>query len=360
MSVNGGMIASPALETFITVAEGKHLDEATGLHAAYEDEIGTGKPWTIGYGHTTQSGITIHGVLDGKEYHGEEVVPGLLIDEDEARRLLRITIARKADIVRTAIQVPLNQNQFDALVDMAYNLGGKPFRKGSDIVAALNGGVDDRNIPIGPKDYDRVADEFLRWGKAQGKPLASLHSRRIAAALRYKSLPWQWPLYNPAITLATSLAVAEETARDMQDMPLEDLEPRTTYTKIVEMTEPYVEQAREAEAVSREPYIKPHSAHTRAPQDVYYTIDPNAGLKPLSESSRVAGYVWQQVGIAGMRVAAATGTPTAALVVNDPQLQNAVVALFVQGGIAATSLVGYTYGSIKRRYGEKSASQGLY
>lgn len=233
MGINSHMITSKSLTAFVKVAEGKHLDETTGLHAAYEDEIGTGQPWTIGYGHTTQSGITISGVLNGKRYDGEEVVQGLLIDEEEAERLLRITIERKANIVREAIQVPLSQNQFDALVDMAYNLGGKPFRKGSDILAALNGGVDDNNIPIGPRDYDRVADEFLRWGKAQGRPLQALHSRRIAAALLWKSLPWQWPLYNPAITLATSLQVAEDTASEMQDMPVEALKPRSTYARIV-------------------------------------------------------------------------------------------------------------------------------
>ena len=357
MGVNGGMIPSVALTSFIATAEGKHLDEATQLHAAYKDTLGTGEPWTIGYGHTTQSGIAIHGVLNGEIYHGEEVVKGLLIDEEEALRLLEVTIARKADIVRTAIQVPLTQSQFDALVDMAYNLGSKPFRKGSDIVAALNGGVDDRNIPIGPGYYDRVADEFLRWGKAQGKPLKALHSRRIAAALMYKGLPFQWALYNPKIDLQTSLAVAMDTAKDIDDEPFVEMDPPSSYSKIIEVIEPHIEKAREVEAVEQ---TKPPSVYTKRLEDVPYKIDPDAGLKPLEESSRAHGYVWQSVGTVLLRVGAASGVAGAGTVAADPALSNALMALFVVGGVGLTGFVIKSYGDWKRAKGETEASQGLY
>ncbi len=304
MGVNGTMIPSAQLVEFIRTAEGKKLDEETGLHVAYEDHLGTNNPMTIGYGHTSAVNVEIAGVLDGKEYHGTEVVPRLLIDEEEAQRLLRIVIERKAGIVREAVQVELSQNQFDALVDMAYNLGTAPFRKGSDILAALNYGVDDNNIPIGPKDYDRAEEEFLRWGKAQGKPLQALHSRRIAAALMSRGLPHQWALYNPAITLATSLAMAEETAREMDDTPFVEMEPPESKSRVIvtagpkpkregpDPVYPAIEKPKK-----RKEYF-PHGAPKLSPTG-YGSIDPNAPPKEWYASRREWGRIIQLMALSG-------------------------------------------------------------
>lgn len=357
MGVNGGKIVSADQIDASKLFEGEVRDEATRLHAAYLDELPEVPVWTIGYGHTTQN-IEIHGVLDGEEYHGTDVVKGLLIDDEEADRLLKIRMGRNAQIVREAVQVELTQAQFDAFADMAHNLGSAPFRKGSDLLAALNGGMDDRGIRIGPADYNRANDEIVAWRKAGGRASRGVWRRRLINALMAQGLPWQWLWYSSKVGLETSLAEAERMAGDYEDRDMSTLPVDTTYSKIIATVEKQVEQAREAEAVSTK--TKAPSAYTRQAAQVHYKIDPSAGLKPLEESSRVAGYVWQQVGIAGMRVAVAGGVPAASVAANDPQLQNAVIALWVLGGTAAMSGAGYLYGTLKRKYGEKSASQGLY
>ena len=249
MGVNGTMIVSADQIGATKLMEGAVRDQATELHAAYLDELPRVPVWTIGYGHTSQN-IEIHGVLDGQEYHGTEVVEGLLIDDAEAERLLEIRMNRNADIVRNAVQCTLNQRQFDVLCDLAHNLGNKPFRKGSDLLAALNGGLDDRNIRIGPGDYDRAQQEIIAWRNAGGVASKGVYRRRLVNALYWAGLPWQWVWYSSKIGLETSLAQVEAMAADYVDKPLKELPERTVYSTIIEAAEPYIEQAREAEAVS--------------------------------------------------------------------------------------------------------------
>ncbi len=58
--------------------------------------------WTIGYGHT-----------------GSEVKPGLKITQAEAEKILKSDLVVHCNNVSKLVKVPLNQNQFDALV--SYN-----------------------------------------------------------------------------------------------------------------------------------------------------------------------------------------------------------------------------------------------
>ncbi|KQD16250.1 lysozyme [Acinetobacter baumannii] len=64
--------------------------------------------------------------------------------------------------------MPLTQNQFDALVSLAYNIGSGAF-KGSTLLKLLNKG-----------DYKGAADQFLVWNKAGGKVMKGLVRRREA------------------------------------------------------------------------------------------------------------------------------------------------------------------------------------
>ncbi len=70
----------------------------------------TSSVWTIGWGNTIINGI--------------KVKNGDLIDEEMAENLLREDIRRHEDIVTSRIKIPINQNQFDALVSHTYNTGG--------------------------------------------------------------------------------------------------------------------------------------------------------------------------------------------------------------------------------------------
>ena len=66
------------------------------------------------------------------------------------------------------VKVAVNQNQFDALVDFAYNLGVNALA-GSTLLKKLNAG-----------DFAGAADEFPKWNKAGGKVLKGLVRRRAA------------------------------------------------------------------------------------------------------------------------------------------------------------------------------------
>lgn len=66
------------------------------------------------------------------------------------------------------VTVQLTQNQFDALVSFAYNLGLGTFQR-STLRKKLNRG-----------DYEGAANELLKYNKAAGKVLRGLTRRRQA------------------------------------------------------------------------------------------------------------------------------------------------------------------------------------
>lgn len=113
---------------------------------AYQDVAGV---WTIGYGHTGG------------------VQPGDTRTHDEAMQDLADDVARAVRAVNT-IQVPLTQNQYDALVSLAYNIGNNAFLA-STLVGLLNSG-----------DYAGAANQFPRWNKAGGAVIQGLVNRRAA------------------------------------------------------------------------------------------------------------------------------------------------------------------------------------
>lgn len=126
---------------------------------AYQDSVGV---WTIGYGWTQP--------VDGKS-----VAKGMTITQKKANDLLTEGVAQYEKGVTNLVTVPVNQNQFDALVDFAYNLGVNAL-KGSTLLRKLNAG-----------DYAGAANEFPKWNKAGGKELAGLTRRREAEKFLFLS-----------------------------------------------------------------------------------------------------------------------------------------------------------------------------
>lgn len=101
---------------------------------AYQDIAGI---WTIGYGHT-----------------GEDVQPGMKISERDAEELLKRDLKPREQAVSSAVKVPLNQNEFDALVSFVYNVGAGALRT-STALKRLNKG-----------DRIGAADALTWWNKA--------------------------------------------------------------------------------------------------------------------------------------------------------------------------------------------------
>ncbi len=80
--------------------------------------------------------------------------------------LLSRTVAPYAEAVRASVRVPLNQNQFDALVSFAYNIGTAGF-EGSSTLRRLNAG-----------DAAGAADAMRLWNKSDGAVNQGLVNRR--------------------------------------------------------------------------------------------------------------------------------------------------------------------------------------
>jgi len=116
--------------------------------AAYPDPGTGGEPWTIGYGHTGG------------------VKPGQTCTQAQAEAWLAADTQSAVRGVDSAIRVPVTQNQFDACVSLAYNIGLGNFRA-STLLKLLNA-----------SRYAEAADQFLRWNRAAGKVLAGLTKRR--------------------------------------------------------------------------------------------------------------------------------------------------------------------------------------
>lgn len=111
---------------------------------------------TIGYGSTRDT--------DGKPI----TLAHAPITEVEAANLLRATLVTYENAVNRYVKVPLNQNQFDALVDFAYNAGAKNLLT-STLLKKLNSG-----------DYLGASKEFSKWVYGGGKKLNGLVRRREA------------------------------------------------------------------------------------------------------------------------------------------------------------------------------------
>lgn len=136
--------------TMTTSAQGMELIKSfEGLRlTAYLDAAGV---LTIGYGHT-----------------GPDVAAGATITAARAEELLRADLAGAEAAVTSAVQVPVTQGQFDALVSLVYNIGAGAFAA-STLLRKLNSG-----------DYAGAAQEFDRWIYAGGIVLGGLVSRRNA------------------------------------------------------------------------------------------------------------------------------------------------------------------------------------
>ncbi|BAZ16955.1 putative lysozyme [Calothrix sp. NIES-4071] len=112
---------------------------------------------TIGVGH-----LVHHGPINGSE--PEEFKCG--ITRQRAMEILRADVSGAEAVVNKLVKVPLNQNQFDALVSFVFNLGETNFAK-STLLARVNA-----------LDYDAVPSELNRWVYAKGKILPGLVKRR--------------------------------------------------------------------------------------------------------------------------------------------------------------------------------------
>ncbi|WP_373816610.1 lysozyme [Jeotgalibaca porci] len=117
---------------------------------SYDDGVGV---WTIGWGTTVYP-------------NGQKVKKGDKITLEQAKQYKAHDLTKFEKAVNDAVKVPLNQNQFNALVSLAYNIGESAFTN-STLVKRLNDG-----------NYKAAAAQFLAWVNPGGKRMQGLVNRR--------------------------------------------------------------------------------------------------------------------------------------------------------------------------------------
>lgn len=131
-----------------TSAKGRALIEAhESLRLdSYQDDKGV---WTIGYGST-----------DG-------VHADMTITQQQADERFAVDLHTAETAVNSYVKVPLNQNQFDALISLVFNIGAEAFEE-STLLKLLN-----------QSSYIGAAAQFSRWDMSGGQFVQGLLNRRI-------------------------------------------------------------------------------------------------------------------------------------------------------------------------------------
>lgn len=121
------------------------------LHEGYKENAYiplAGDVATIGFG--TTSGVKL----------GDRTTP------EKALQVAMRDVQSYEGAVKQCVKVPLSQNEYDAYISLAYNIGTGAFCR-STLVKKLNAG-----------DYIGACEQILRWNQFKGKPLAGLTKRR--------------------------------------------------------------------------------------------------------------------------------------------------------------------------------------
>lgn len=98
------------------------------------------------------------------------------ITPQQAEEILKNTLSTYEKAVDSFCRDDISQPQFDALVSFAYNVGTGALQKSTLI----------KKVNANPKDVT-IADEFLKWNKANGTVLKGLTKRRQAETDLYFS-----------------------------------------------------------------------------------------------------------------------------------------------------------------------------
>jgi lysozyme len=121
------------------------------------------KAWTIGWGNTRYE-------------DGSSVKKGDVITRERADELFLKILEIFENGVSKRVKLPINENQFSALVCFSYNVGLGNFGN-STLLKLIN------EDPGNPE----IRNQFMRWSRANGQVLNGLTRRRKAEADLYFS-----------------------------------------------------------------------------------------------------------------------------------------------------------------------------
>ncbi|EOR24978.1 lysozyme [Niallia nealsonii AAU1] len=197
-----------------------------GVRLTAYKAVPTEKHWTIGYGH-----------------YGPDVKQNMKITQAQADAYLKSDVARFEKAVNNNVKVPINQNQFDALVSFTYNCGEGALQR-SDLLKLLNQGK-----------YKEAANQFDLWNKSGSKVLAGLVKRR-----------------------------AKEKELFLKDLPKETKTvSKNTNVKTYQVTKQHNGYATAADAKSKK------NKKTTVPKGKYYVFNESQGMINVTNKKGVPG-----------------------------------------------------------------------
>lgn len=140
--------------------------------------------WTIGFGHMLRA---FDRNRDTRRFMSGNPYPAG-ITREEADEMLIADLRKYEAAVARLITVPLQNEQFDALVSFTYNLGAGALQR-STLRRKVNGGF-----------HDEVPHEFSKWVWGGGRKLPGLVKRREAEAGLYEqgTMVSEMVIYPPA------------------------------------------------------------------------------------------------------------------------------------------------------------------
>jgi lysozyme len=129
--------------------------------------VDRGGALAIGYGHSNKAGTL------------PVVVPGMVITEEEATRILtEVDIPYFWGKIAPAIKVELNPYQKGACILISYNIGDTAFRN-STLCKYIN-----------EQEWNKAAAQFMKWTKSEGKQLDGLMFRRAQEMCLFRHGWW--------------------------------------------------------------------------------------------------------------------------------------------------------------------------
>lgn len=219
--------------------------------------------WTIGYGHT------------------KTARSGTEIAEADAEALLLYDLINVAHAVNEWTYAPLNQNQFDALVSFAFNIGLENFRRSTTLRRINEGRMLEAALAMelwrrADFEGERIVVDALVRRRAYEKSLflkpvdawAPAPSPVLPPKIDYDVAPFTLTS-TPAVLKAEmsgDRAVAERIGASPALVPLEDTGPTATETAAAAL-------ARRLEALAQEPSAAP----------VLEALAADAALPPVNE-----------------------------------------------------------------------------
>ncbi|WP_367617110.1 lysozyme [Teichococcus vastitatis] len=148
----------------------------------------------------------VGGVLTIGVGHTGNVKPGETITQLEAEQLLAGDLEKFEAGVAKLVTVPLNNDQFSAIVSFAFNCGLEALRT-STLLRKLNAG-----------DLHGAADQLPRWNKSGGKVYAGLVKRRAAERALFLGLPVQMNLLSPELDEALGKVIIDIVAPSLMEL----------------------------------------------------------------------------------------------------------------------------------------------